>query len=168
MTNVTEASSTPNSLRTARAEDMPSLIELLVAIELFTPDEIEELQALLSTFFADENSHEFWIVDDDPQLGLSGIAYCAPERMTQSTWNLYLIGVHKERRGNGRGSRLLSHVEAMVGARDGHVLLIETSALAKFEDTRSFYLKSGYCEEARIRSYYKSGDDKVVFWKALR
>ena len=48
------------------------------------------------------------------------------------------------------------------------MLLIETSGLATFERTRAFYHALGYDEEARIREFYKAGDDKVVFRKALK
>lgn len=41
------------------------------------------------------------------------------------------------------------------------------SGLDSFELTRSFYRKNGYDEEARIRDFYRAGDDKIVFRKAL-
>lgn len=42
-----------------------------------------------------------------------------------------------------------------------------TSGLASFERTRAFYRKCGYDEEARIRDFYRAGDDKIVYRKAL-
>jgi ribosomal protein S18 acetylase RimI-like enzyme len=46
-------------------------------------------------------------------------------------------------------------------------LLIETSGVDDFEAQRRFYRGLGYTEEARIRNFYGSGDDKVIFWKSL-
>jgi hypothetical protein len=44
---------------------------------------------------------------------------------------------------------------------------IHRSRESSFEYVRSFYRKSGYGEEARIREFYKAGDDKIIFRKAL-
>jgi ribosomal protein S18 acetylase RimI-like enzyme len=51
--------------------------------------------------------------------------------------------------------------------RGARVLLVETSGLPSFERTRAFYRKCGYDEEARIRDFYKAGDDKIVYRKML-
>ena len=55
----------------------------------------------------------------------------------------------------------------MVVERGGRLLPVETSGGEEFEYVRAFYRKSGYDEEARIREFYKAGDDKIVFRKAL-
>jgi ribosomal protein S18 acetylase RimI-like enzyme len=78
-----------------------------------------------------------------------------------------MIAVRPDRQRQGRGAALLRHVEQALAARDGRLLLVETSGLASFERTRAFYRKCGYDEEARIRDFYKAGEDKVVFRKAL-
>ena len=62
---------------------------------------------------------------------------------------------------------MLRYVEQTLTARGERLLLVETSGLANFERTRAFYRKCGYDEEARIRDFYKAGDDKVVYRKAL-
>jgi GNAT superfamily N-acetyltransferase len=67
----------------------------------------------------------------------------------------------------GRGTALLRHVERVLAERGERLLLVETSGLPEFERTRAFYLKNGYDEEARIREFWKAGDDKFVFRKAL-
>ena len=110
-------------------------------------------------------SGDHWIVDDDN--GIKGAAYYAPEAFAEGVWNLYFIGVHPTQQGKGRGSALLQHVEQTLKKQGDRILLIETSSLSSFEKTRSFYHKNKYEEEARIRDFYKAGDDKVIFRKAF-
>jgi ribosomal protein S18 acetylase RimI-like enzyme len=87
--------------------------------------------------------------------------------MTDRTWNLQLIAIHPDRQGQGRGAALLHYVEKTLAARKGRMLLVETSGLPDFDRTRAFYVKCGYQEEARIRDFYTTGDDKIVFRKVL-
>jgi ribosomal protein S18 acetylase RimI-like enzyme len=78
-----------------------------------------------------------------------------------------MIAVHPDRQRQGRGEALVRHVERAVADRGGRLLLVETSGPASFERTRAFYRRCGYEEEARIREFYKAGDDKIVFRKLL-
>lgn len=157
----------PAMVRPAQPEDKSEMMTVIAAIGLFPPDELEGLDTMLTDYFAGTlgNDH-FWITDDDG-TGSVGIAYYAPERMTNGTWNLYLIGVHPDRQGQGRGAAMLRYVEQTLAERDERVLLVETSGLDSFAPTRAFYHKCGYDEEARIREFYNAGDDKIVFRKAL-
>lgn len=121
---------------------------------------------MLAGYLAGEEHDEFWLTVDDGS-GPLAIAYCAPERMAEGTWNLLLIAVEPDRRGGGIGAALVEHIEAALRARGQRVLLVETSGVPEFGRTRSFYRANGYDEEARIRDFYDAGDDKVVFWKSL-
>ena len=112
-----------------------------------------------------EGDHR-WVVDDDAGT-LVGLAYFAPERMTDGTWNLYLIAVHPSRQRQGHGTALFRHVEAALTTTGVRIVLVETSGQESFEPTREFYRRCGYAEEARIRGFYKAGDDKIVFRKPL-
>ena len=85
--------------------------------------------------------------------------------MTDQTWNLQLIAIRPNRQGQGRGAKLLRYVEQTLMAQGGRILLVET--LSSLERTQAFYHKCGYEEEARIRDFYATGYDKVVFRKAL-
>ena len=121
---------------------------------------------MLGEYFAGTLGHDhYWVTDDDD--GPIGVAYYAPERMTVGTWNLYMIAVRPDLQGQGRGTALLRYVEQTLTARGERLLLVETSGLPSFERTRAFYHKCGYQEEARIRDFYNTGDDKIVFCKAL-
>ena len=126
------------TIRAATSEDLPALKELVAAIGLFQPDELEQLDMMMGAFLAgDGDTGDHWIVDDDD--GLAGVAFYAPERMAQGTWNLYLIGVLPDRQGQGRGKALLAQVEHDLETHGGRVLIVETSGLDGFEDTRTFY-----------------------------
>ena len=155
----------PTTDSTRPPDDTTALIALADATGLFQPNQLEELGEMLSDYFGGDSDDRFWITDDDN--GLVGVAYCELERMTDGTWNLQLIAIRPDRQGQGRGATLLGYVEQTLTARGGRVLLVETSGLPDFERTRAFYRKCGYDEEARIRDFYKAGDDKIVYRKAL-
>lgn len=151
------------SIRAVVPGDVPALKALIDATALFPSHMLDDM--LASYFEQGSTGLQAWLTDDEG--GPASVAYYAPERMTDGTWNLYLIAVHPQRQGGGRGSALLRHVEATLAMRGERVLLIETSGLPEFERTRAFYRGNGYGEEARIRDFYQSGEDKVIFRKAL-
>ncbi|PSB16281.1 GNAT family N-acetyltransferase [filamentous cyanobacterium CCP2] len=152
-------------IRPSTPDDAATLIDIANAIG-FQPNELEALSEMLAGYFrGDSDRTHFWITDDDN--GPVGVAYCEPERMTDRTWNLQLIAIRPDRQGEGRGAALLHYVEQTLEARGGRMLLVETSGLPSFDRTRSFYVKCGYEEEARIRDFYATGDDKIVFRKVL-
>lgn len=150
------------AIRPVRPEDLPALKAVIEATALFPAD---LLDGMLASHLAGEANEEIWLTDDTG--GPIAIAYCAPERMTQGTWNLYLIAVHPARQAEGRGGALIREVERLVVARGAHQLLVETSGLPEFQRTRDFYPRCGFAPEAQIRDFYRRGEDKVVFRKIL-
>lgn len=153
-------------IRPIQPEDTPALLSLAEATGLFDADSSEELRKILGDYFnGDIHHNHFWITDDD--MGLVGVAYYAPERMTQGTWNLYLIAIHPDHQGKGRGTALLRYVEQALREHGERLLLVETSGLDSFERTRAFYRKCGYEEEARVRDFYTTNEDKIVYRKLL-
>lgn len=154
-------------IRLTTTDDTDALLALAEATGLFESNQIEELAQMLNQHLSDEtDSQNIWFSDYDNEL--VGVAYVAPERMTEGTWNLYLIAIHPKHQRQGRGAMLLRYVEQTLAERGERVLLVETSGTDDFEYVRAFYRNSGYEEEARIRDFYKDGVDKVVFRKLLR
>jgi ribosomal protein S18 acetylase RimI-like enzyme len=153
-------------IRPTTPEDVDAILALAVSSGLFPADATEEVAGVLATALRGElGPDHVWLTDDDG--GPVGVAYYAPERMTEGTWNLYMLAVHPDRQRQGRGAALVRHVEQSLAARVARLLLIETSGVASFERTRALYRAIGYDEEARIRDFYKPGEDKVVFRKSL-
>jgi len=152
----------PARIRPTSPDDVPALKVLIDAVGLFPADMLDEM---LADYFTNPDSSDRWLTDDDN--GPVGIAYYAPERLTDGTYNLYLIAIHPDRQGQGRGAALLRYVEQALRTRHERLLLIETSGLPDFEYQRAFYRRCGYVEEARIRNFYQAGEDKVIFYKEL-
>ena len=153
-------------IRLTTPDDTTALIALAAASGLFDPSQTDDLAQMLDKHFSDKDeTQDIWLTDYDNEP--VGIAYIAPERMTEGTWNLYLIAVHPDRQKQGRGKALLSYVEQMLMERGERILLVETAGTDDFEYVREFYRQNGYEEEARIREFYAAGIDKIVFRKAL-
>ncbi|MEM8637404.1 MAG: GNAT family N-acetyltransferase [Cyanobacteria bacterium P01_G01_bin.54] len=153
-------------IRPTTPDDTAALLALAEATGLFPPEALTFLRQMLAeSFAASDDFAAFWLTDN--QDGPVGVAYCEPERMTNNTWNLQMILIHPDRQGQGRGTALLQHVERAVAARQGRLLIVETSGLPAFKRTRDFYIKCDYTLEGRIRDFYARGDDKVIFRKVL-
>ncbi|MEM6597397.1 MAG: GNAT family N-acetyltransferase [Cyanobacteria bacterium P01_D01_bin.36] len=152
-------------IRLAYAEDEAALMSVAKSIELFEPEELEMVREMF-THDCDEGdeAESLWLVDEVDGNTVSA-AYCAPERMTNGTWNLLFIGVLPVHQGKGFGSAMVRYVEQLLTGKGASLLLVET--LADFERTRAFYRRCGYEEEATIRDYYEVGADKVIYRKAL-
>jgi ribosomal protein S18 acetylase RimI-like enzyme len=154
-------------IRLTTPDDTTALIALAAASGLFDPNQTDDLAQMLDKHFSDKDeTQDIWLTDYDNEP--VGIAYIAPERMTEGTWNLYLIAVHPDRQKQGRGKALLSYVEQMLMERGERIVLVETAGTDDFEYVREFYRQNGYEEEARIREFYAAGVDKIVFRKALK
>lgn len=151
------------NIRPTIKADLPALEEVIDSSELFPS---EYLESMITPYLQGEAQQEIWLTTElEDQI--IAICYCAPERMTEGTYNLYLIAVRKEAQGKGVGRKIMAHVEQLLQQQGVRVLLVETSGLAEFELTREFYDKCQYYREAVIRDFYQEGEDKVVFWKKL-
>jgi GNAT superfamily N-acetyltransferase len=150
-------------------------------IRKITPQDLEHLRAVIDSnglfpsdllddmtndFFTNEKTTDIWLTKEVDNIPIA-VVYFAPERMTDGTFNLYLIAVSKNFQGKGVGAEIMGHVENLLREKGNRILLVETSVLPEFELTRRFYDKLDYKREAVIREFYQKGEDKVVFWKKL-
>lgn len=96
-----------------------------------------------------------------------GYTCYGPTPMTQGTFDLYWIASAPEARGQGVGKALVGAMEDELRRRAGRLVRVETSALEAYGGTRGFYASLAYVEEARLRDFYRPGDDLVVLTKRL-
>jgi ribosomal protein S18 acetylase RimI-like enzyme len=140
-------------------QDMASLKAVIDSSGLFPSEFLDDMT---TEYFANPTTNEIWLAAEQDNTPMA-VAYCAPERLTDGTYNLYLIAVHKQTQGVGIGKAIMQHVERLLFEKGARILLVETSGLPEFERTRAFYDKCNYTREAVIRDFYKAGEDKVVF-----
>ena len=91
----------------------------------------------------------YTIVEDRPV----SIGYCAPERMTEGTYNLYALAIHKDYQGIGIGKEMMIYVEELLRDMNVRILIVETSGKSEFERTRKFYEKCNYLKQAIIPEF---------------
>lgn len=151
------------SIRPTKFEDIPALKIVLDETRLFPSDMLPDL---VSGFIAEEKGQDFWLTCEVAGEAV-GFCYAAAEELTDGTWNMLAIAVHPSEQGKGHGRAIVKHLEATLHEQGHRVLIADTSGKDEFEQTREFYRKNGYSEEARIRDFWTAGDDKVVFWKLL-
>lgn len=151
------------SIKKVKQEDLPALKEVLDSSELFPSDMLDDM---IADYLNKEDSTDIWFTTIKDEQPIS-IGYCAPERMTEGTYNLYAIAVRKEFQGQGVGGAMMNFIETSLRESGQRILLVETSGLPEYELTRTFYDQYNYKREAVIRDFYQEGEDKVIFWKKL-
>jgi ribosomal protein S18 acetylase RimI-like enzyme len=154
-------------IREIERNDVEPLRRILQATNVFRDEEIEVAVELMeATLGKTEDYIQKTIVDD---TGTVQGYYCiGPTPMTASTFDLYWIAVNPEFHGKGFGYQLLNDCEQTVSSMKGTLIVVETSSLAKYLPTRTFYLRNKYLEAARIRDYYAPGDDLMIYTKHLQ
>ena len=151
------------NVRPTSSADMPFLAEIVNETQLFPGEMLSEMA---SAFLGDADSDDIWLTCE--RAGeVIGFCYAVPEKLTDGTWNMLAIAVRPSHQGAGGGAAIVANLEATLREMGHSILIADTSGTAEFAQTRAFYRKNGYSEEARIRDFWSAGNDKIVFWKKL-
>ena len=156
----------PTTIRPIVPGDTPALLRLSGSLG-FGPAELEILQQTFDDYHARNVDKDYQALAGDDAGQLIAVAYFVPVEMTDRTWELVMIVVDNQRQGQGIGSRLLVAAEGAIRAKNGRLLVIETSSSPDQDRARQFYTKHGYAEVARIPDAFADGEHKVIFSKRL-
>ncbi len=158
------------SIRKLTPLDRSRIEEIVVSSEKFNDVEIETALELVDEALkgGEASGYIFAVLEHGKENPvLYGYACYGPTPLTQGVYDLYWIVVDPAVQGTGFGWHLLRHVERDVIKRGGRMLLIETSSQEIYTATIHFYERNGYQLAARIRNFYRIGDDKLVYSKEL-
>lgn len=150
------------TIRALKRGDLDGVRSVLGGTGLFPPDMLDDMA---EPFLTGQAPHIWLLVEMAEQT--IGFAYCAPERMTEGTFNLLAIAIAPEHQRIGAGAALVRGVEETTRQHVGRLLLVETSTDPDQDAARAFYEKEGFTEEGRIRDFYALGQTKVIFRKQL-
>jgi GNAT superfamily N-acetyltransferase len=160
----------PIELRELRASDRAPLERILRATGLFHDEEmavaLELIDHGLSGAREEPTSYRFRVAVQ-PEGRLLGYVCFGLAPLSDGVFDVYWLAVDPTQQGGGIGTVLLRVAEEEVARRGGRMLLIETGGKASYAQTRAFYEKHGYRELARIPDFFRIGDDKVIFGRAM-
>ena len=151
--------------------DRPRVHEIVTATGNFNDQEIATAMELVDEALdKGEESGYVAIVAEMPgnPAIIEGYACYGPTPLTEGVFDLYWIAVHPGAQGHGIGRRLVEYVEDDIRSRGGRMLLIETSSRDEYGPTIAFYERTNYDLTARIKNFYRVGDDKLIFSKELK
>ena len=156
------------SLRWLAAADIPAIEALLLANRpVFSDDECRTAVEMIHETLEDphvEDRYQFLVAEHEGTV--VGYACFGTVPLTRGTYDLYWIAVRPDRHASGIGKKLLVACEEEIARQGGHLIVVETSSRNDYEKTRRFYEKTMHYETAaRIRDFYKPGDDKVLYIK---
>jgi ribosomal protein S18 acetylase RimI-like enzyme len=138
--------------------DRPAIERIARSCGGFTDAEVEVCLSLLD--LPAEYEYAIARVEGEPV----GFLIYGTDPLAQGVWEVYWIATDGRRQRGGIGSALMRHMEQRVMGR-GRMILLETSGQPAYAHQRGFYEKNGYREAARIRDFYKPGDDLIVYRK---
>src|SRR6476620_4640227 len=160
-----------SSIRPMVAADRGGVFRILETAGNFTPEEVATALELIDEWLelGAHSGYLTYVLESQGEEGseMLGYACFGPTPLTESTYDLYWIAVDKSKHRGGVGKRLLKFAEEEIARRGGQMLLVETSSQETYGGTVQFYEKTGYELVGKIKEYYKSGDDKLIFMKQV-
>ncbi len=154
-------------IRPAVPHDRKPLAALLERIEAFSAEEVTCALELIDAAIAQPDHPDYRVLVAVREGEVGGYICFGPTPMTDGTYDLYWIASDPLLRGKGVGAGLVSAMEGELRRKKGRLIRIETSAMEAYGPTRGFYQRMQYDEEARIRDFYKVGDDLIILSKRL-
>ncbi len=155
-------------IRPLALKDRAKLHSMLIHSQVFTTEEINVAMELIDIVLKDREQKDYKIdcMADERDQPVGYICY-GPTPMTQGTFDLYWIAVDPNFQRQGVGSKLLDFLGELAKKKRGRMILADTSTMPQYEKTKSFYLRSGFQEVARVPDYYYPGNDRITFCKKL-
>lgn len=152
-------------VRPARADDRPAVADALGSCAAFNAEEVTVALELFDEGIAVPDSYTLLSAEVDACV--QGYVCLGQAPLTQSTWYLYWVCVHRAAQGHGVGRALQRASEEAVRKRHGARLVLETSARPDYHRARRFYASAGYQRAGLIQDFYKPGDDCLILVKTL-
>jgi ribosomal protein S18 acetylase RimI-like enzyme len=160
------------TIRLFHGADRERVRQILAGLPNFTAEEVATALELADEYLSAGEASGYlpFVLAEERDDGETvwGYVCVGPTPLTDGTFDLYWVAVDSAAQGKGYGRALLAFAEDEARHRDGRLLLIETSSQASYGATVRFYERAGYALEARVRDFYRIGDDKIIFAKRLR
>lgn len=156
------------SLRTiVQASDVAAVRELVSDTGVFNAEEILVAGELVEEKLRQGNSCSYNFLFAENADGIIGYSCFGLIPFTDRRYDLYWIAVRPDLQKQGLGRTILQSTENVILQQDGLRIYTETSGRIDYLPTRNFYQRQGYEQVAELLDFYRSGDNKVIFYKNL-
>lgn len=156
-------------IRPIVARDRQAVLEVIHLTGIFTQEEERVAAELIDVCLTKPGQQDYVVVVIENESGVVvGYMCYGPTPMAEGVVDLYWMAVHPGKHRQGYGKALVQWLEKDVRGKKGRLIVIETSAKDKYAITRKFYQRLGYVENARIRDFYRLGEDLVMYCKYLK
>ncbi len=155
------------NIRPLMKSDRDAVVSIVRRTDVFSEGEVDVAAELLDAVLNEPAQKDYIIYVSSMDERVTGYFCVGQTPLTDGTYDLYWIAVDPDHQGRKIGRRLLEAAEELVRSSGGRLIVAETSSTEKYRATRLFYEHTGYREVARIRDYYRSGDDLMIYGKYL-
>ena len=154
------------NIRKLQQKDRAAVERILGGTQMFTAAEIAVALELIDIHLNNKDQKDYHIfVAETPDGGVAGYVCYGPTAVAEGTYDLYWIAVDVNRQGQGIGNQLLTFAEKEAQRNKGRLMIIETSSQEKYAPTQGFYFRNHYSLAARIKDFYRPGDDRLIYVK---
>lgn len=156
-------------IREVLAKDKESIGSIIRTNENFTDEEKLCAIELLEIYLRNPAKGEYLFICAVDVLDKPlGYVCFGNAPFTKGTYDVYWIAVDPIWQGKKIGKTIMSYLENKLSTENARMMIAETSSQPKYDKTRLFYERLGFTESARIKDFYKVGDDKIVYMKVLK
>ncbi len=150
-----------------RIEDVEKVRRLVAATGMFTAEEIGIAAELVMERIEKGRISGYEFILAEEQRRLAGYACYGLIPGSDNSYDLYWIAVHPDGQSHGLGRKILERTENAIRRRGGTQIYADTSGSEKYVPTRAFYERTGFIKAAEFTDFYRKGDGKVIFMKAI-
>lgn len=157
------------TIREADAKDREAIESIIKKNENFTDEEKYCAIELLDIYLKDTAKGEYIFIcaADETDKPLGYVCY-GKTPLTDGVYDLYWIAIDPQWQGKRVGKMLIKHLDNILRHENARMVIVETSSQPKYDKSRLFYENTGFAESARIKDFYRLGDDKVIYIKKLK
>jgi ribosomal protein S18 acetylase RimI-like enzyme len=145
--------------------DIQSVKDIVESTDFFYDHEIEVAIELVIEALEGKDKSDYHFVFAEIDGKTVGYTCYGPIACTKNSYDIYWIAVHNDYRNQKIGRIILEKTENAIKEIGGKGIYLETSSTEKYLPTREFYIRCNYFVEARIKDFYDTGDDKVIYVK---
>jgi ribosomal protein S18 acetylase RimI-like enzyme len=150
-----------------RHSDREAVRSIVERTDFFRPDEVDVAVELIDECLKRGVASGYHFVFAEASDKVVGYACFGPIACTLASFDLYWIAVDPDFQGQGVGRVVMDASKRQIAAAGGRRIYIDTSGQPKYAPTRTFYERTGFRCEARLVDFYASGDDRLIFSKAV-